>query len=74
MAHLIVGEAEIIEDSEEPTECKRLQEKEQRGSMKGKVACIECGHVIHDEDEQERAYPLQGKSFGCTLQGKGEMK
>ena len=22
-----------------------------RGSIKGKVACIECGHVIHDEDE-----------------------
>ena len=28
ISHLIVGEAEIIEDSEEPTECKRLQEKE----------------------------------------------
>ena len=22
-----------------------------RGSTKGKVACIECGHVIHEADE-----------------------
>lgn len=28
ISHLIVGEAEIVEDSVEPTECKRLQEKE----------------------------------------------